>query len=241
MLNDAQLQQLFTTPLEVAGDTDPGLERRKLVQQIAMTAKRRQAEVNAERYHALVAAGFQFHRLSTDELRIIVDDLFDSMDAGEKPNTAAVVHAYAKLWNKPADWAAKILPQSHARKMRRLLPNLLNRPAMIDLKEGKMLDQTRKSQLATATLMGFVNTVHSGSTLVRAVRVLQMEALASNRRLAALEATVRQHEARLALVETWQTRADVMRAAGSSYKEIADVVGRPRSTVSDYFLRKVKG
>lgn len=244
MLPNAQLQQLFLTPLEVASHLPPAetpqTVRNKLVQQINIEAKRKEAAARAERYQALLAAGFQFHRLSTEEHRILVEDLQQAMDIGEKPNAADVVRTYARIWQKPEGWVEKILPQSHPKKMRRLLPNLLNRPAMLDLKEGKMLDQTRKSQLTKATLMGFVSTVHSGSTLVRAVRALQQHAAATDRKLAEVTAKLQQHEARLALVETWQQRAETLRELGKSYGEIADVVGRPRSTVSDYFQRKKK-
>ena len=209
--------------------------------QLAARCAGKKKEADNEFYRELTLAGYVFHRVSVDDHKAIVLTLLDHLDSGIKPDVMAIVTARGRETGKPPEWAASVFPRQHGRKMRKLFPTLMARPSILDLKEGALLDQTRKAQMEKATLTGFANTVHSGAQLVREVRKLKREMLAMQKRMAVAEERLDAAETRLDASGPWQAMAVELRALGQTYGQIADATGKPRSTVSMYLARLGKG
>jgi hypothetical protein len=180
------------------------------------------------------AQGIQTQRVSQQDHNFIVDSIFDSVHAGTKPTVRPMLEAYGKEHSRPPTWAKRAAVQMHAKKLAKTIAAKKNHPVLQDLKEGRMLSQTHKSTLQNATYSGFAELLFSGSQSVRIQRALQKRMDTLEAELAVVRADAARANTRLDESEQWKADAVELYGAGKSYADIADIVGKGKSTVNDY-------
>lgn len=203
----------------------------------SMTPQQFHAKQEAERrefYRKRTAQGNKAQRVSQQDHNYIVDSIFDSVHAGTKPAVRPMLEAYGKEHNRAPEWANRVAAQTHSKKIAKTLAGKKDHPVLQDLKEGRMLSQTHKSTLQNATYSGFAELLFSGSQNVRNQRDLRQRMDALEAELAVVRAKAARANTRLNEADQWKANAVELYIAGKSFAEIANKVGKGKSTVNDY-------
>lgn len=230
-----EIKQLMAEVIEVACSAGkPKTEGQRLAAVRAFAIK----DANRAFHLGLALAGYSQQKVKEMDHRAIVFRLMDMLDQGIQPDVREVLEAYGVDAGKPMIWASKVFVRTFEKYMRELFPELLHRPAMQQLKEIDMLDQTQKANLIAATFTGFAAQVYKGGKVARDLEKLKQLAVIDRQEKEELRARVSRLEARMSAVEKWQDVADQLRDLGKSYGEIAEVTGIPRYTVISYLKRK---
>jgi hypothetical protein len=180
------------------------------------------------------AQGIQTQRVSQQDHNFIVDSIFNSVHAGTKPAVRPMLEAYGKEHSRATAWAKRAAVQKHSKKLGKTIAIKKDHPVLQDLKEGRMLSPTHKSTLQNATYSGFAELLFSGSQSVRSQRELQKRMDTLEAELAVVRADAARANTRLDESEQWKADAVELYGAGKSYADIADIVGKGKSTVNDY-------
>lgn len=202
-----------------------------------MTPQQFHAKQEAERrefYSKRTAQGNKAQRVSQQDHNYIVDRIFDSVHAGTKPAVRPMLEAYGKEHNRASEWAKRAAVQTHSKKIAKTLAAKKDHPVLQDLKEGHMLSQTHKSTLQNATYSGLAELLFSGSQTVRSQRDLRQRMDALEAELAVVRADAARANTRLDEADQWKADAVKLYLAEKSFAEIADRVGKGKSTVNDY-------
>jgi hypothetical protein len=180
------------------------------------------------------AQGIKTQRVSQHDHNCIVDSIFDSVHAGTKPAVRPMLEAYGKEHNRAPEWAKRAALQTHSKKIAKTLAAKKDHPVLQDLKEGRMLSQTHKSTLQHATYSGLAELLFSGSQTVRGQRDLRQRMDTLEAELAVVQADAARANTRLDEADQWKADAVELYLVGKSYADIAETVGKGKSTVNDY-------
>jgi len=182
--------------------------------------------------------GMRFHGLTETEHDELMASIFAFVDAEVEPKVTCLLHEMGKAKGKPPEWAPAVASRVNSKKTGRTMREQADHPIINDLREGSMYSPTHKGALQKATYIGKAALLFSGSQQARRMRKLEQQLQDNTQRIKALELAAGDAKARLASVEDWQEKAEAMSKAGSSYGAIADALGRSKSTVSTYLMRK---
>lgn len=179
-------------------------------------------------------------QVSQQDHNCIVDNIFDSVNAGTKPAVRPMLEAYAREHNRAPEWAERAAAQTHPKKMGKTLAAKKDHPVLQNLKDGSMLSQTHKSTLQNATYSGLAELLFSGSQNVRSQRALQAEVHELRTRMTAVEAEAARANTRLDESEQWRAEAEEMYRAGASYGCITKATTKGKTTVYEHIQAAIK-
>lgn len=190
-------------------------------------------------FRELKAQGFKVHRASQQDHDYIFDSILDTVDAGTKPVVKPLLREYAEQQGYAPEWAERVAAKTQPRKMGRSLKAATNHPVVQDLKEGRMLTQTHRAMLRSATYSGLAELLFSGSQSTREKRAIQARLDALEAELVHVREQAGRANARLDLMDAgldWKEKARTILTAepGISGRALARRVGKTEGAVRKY-------
>ncbi len=114
----------------------------------------KQAAERRKFFRARTIEGNRIHRASQQDHNYIVKIIFDSVDAGIRPDVRFALESYGRLQQRAPEWASSVAARKKMRKMGKTLAAYKDHAVLRDLKAARMLSQTHKSALQGSTYSG---------------------------------------------------------------------------------------
>lgn len=184
--------------------------------------------------------GIRSQRASQQDHDHIVNSILSIVNEGNKPAVPTLLEAYGTKNNRDPEWAKRVATQAHNKKMNKTFQTNKDHPVIQDLKDGRMFTQTHRGALLRSTYSGLAELLFSGSQIVRIQRLIRQQLDEMQEELAIVKIEVARANARLDDIEQWKNDAVVLYNSGKSLRNIAEKVGKAKSTVADYLNTLIK-
>ena len=183
--------------------------------------------------------GLKTQRATLQDHNAMITYILQAVNDGEKPEVLAWLKTYGASNGRPLEWATCVARHTHNKKMNATLQAYQTHPVIEDLRCGNLFTQTHKGMLLRATYSGFSEVLYRGSQIVRCHRVTQRRIKELETRLALAEIGIARASALLDVSERWKGEAEAMQGKGMPCRQIAEQLGKAKSTVHDY-LKSLK-